>query len=56
VLPVAFGIKLCGSIPNVGIILSAAQVVRSVLAVDFGNKLGVSGPYIGIYLSAAQGV
>ena len=43
-----------GSSPNIGIYLSAAQIVERVLPVAFGNKLCVTIPNIGVYLSAAQ--
>ena len=53
-LPVAFGNKLYGSIPNIGIYLSAAHVVERVLPGAFFNKLSGSNPNTGIFLSAAQ--
>jgi len=45
---------MCGSNPNTGIFLSAAQVVERVLPVAFVNKLCGSNPNPGIFLSAAQ--
>ena len=53
-LPLALGNKLFGSIPNIGIFLSAAQVVERVVPVAFLSKLCGSNPNTGIFLSAAK--